>query len=51
MSYTVMSDEILKVIDSKIYHPITKIRNDLKCAEITAIHKEVIKTPYFQGHY
>ena len=46
-----MSDEILKLLDSKIYHAITKIRNDLKHTQITAIHKEVIKTPYFQGHY
>ena len=48
MSYTVMSDEILKELDSKIYYAITKIRNDRKRAEINAIHKEVIKTPIFK---
>ena len=45
MNYTVMLDEILKELDSKIYYAITKIRNDRKCAEVNAIHKEVIKTP------
>ena len=45
MSYTVMSDEILKEFDSKIYFAVAKIRNDRKCAEINAIHKEVTKTP------
>ena len=30
MSYTVMSDEILKELDSKIYYAITEIRNDRK---------------------
>ena len=44
MSYTVMSDEILKELDSKIYHAITEIQNDRKPAEINAIDKEVIKT-------
>ena len=48
MSYTVMSDEILKELDSKIYYAITKIRNDRKRAEINAIHKEVIKTLIFK---
>ena len=48
MSYTVMPDEILKELDSKIYYAITKIRNDRKRAEINAIHKEVIKTPIFK---
>ena len=48
MSYTVMSDEILKELDSKIYYAITKIRNDRKRTEINAIHKEVIKTPTFK---
>ena len=33
MSYTVMSDEILKEFDSKIYFAVTKIRNDRKRAE------------------
>ena len=47
MSYTVMSDEILKEFDSKIYFAVTKIRNDRKRAEINAIHKEVTKTPIF----
>ena len=47
MSYTVMSDEILKDFDSKIYYAATKIRNDRKPAEINAIHKEVTKTPIF----
>ena len=45
---TVMSDEILKELGSKIYYAITKIRNDRKRAEINAIHKEVIKTPVFK---
>ena len=49
MSYTVMSDEILKELDSKIYYAITKIRNDCKRVEINAIHKEVIKTPIFKN--
>ena len=44
MSYTVMSDEILKELDSKIYHAITEIQNDRKPAEINALDKEVIKT-------
>ena len=48
MSYTVMSDEILKEFDSKIYFAVAKIRNDRKCAEINAIHKEVTKTPIFK---
>ena len=48
MSYTVMSDEILKELGSKIYYAITKIRNDRKRADINAIHKEVIKTPVFK---
>ena len=48
MSYTVMLDEILKELDSKIYYAITKIRNDRKRAEISAIHREVIKTPIFK---
>ena len=48
MSYTVMSDEILKELDSKIYYAVSKIRNDCKRAEINAIHKEVIKTPIFK---
>ena len=48
MSYTVMSDEILKELDSKIYYTITKIRNDRKSAEINAIHKVIIKTPIFK---
>ena len=51
MSYTVMSDEILKELDSKTYYAITKIWNDRKRAEINAIHKEVIKTLFFQGHH
>ena len=51
MSYTVMSDEILKEFDSKIYYAVTKIRNDRKRVEINTIHKEVRKTPYFQRHY
>ena len=49
MSYTVMSDEMLKVSDSKIYYEITKIWNDRKRAEINAMHKEVIKTPIFKN--
>ena len=48
MSYTVMSDEILKELDSKIYYAITKIHNDRKSAEINAINKEIIKTPIFK---
>ena len=47
MSYTVMSDEILKEFDSNIYFAVTKIRNDRKRAEIKTIHKEVTKTPIF----
>ena len=47
MSYTVMSDEILKEFDSKIYFTVTKIRNDCKRAEIDTTHKEVTKTPIF----
>ena len=38
MIYTVMSDEILKEFDSKIYCAVTKIRNDRKRAEIDTIH-------------
>ena len=45
MSYTVMSDAILKELDSKTYQAITKTRSDRKRAEINGIHKEVIKTP------
>ena len=48
MSYTVMSDEVLKELDSKTYCAITKIRNHGKRAEINAIHKEVIETPIFK---
>ena len=47
MSYTVMSDEILKEFDSKICFAVTKIRNDRKRAEINTIDKEVTKTPIF----
>ena len=47
MSYTVMSDEILKEFDSKIYFAVTKIRNDRKRPEINTILKEVTKTPIF----
>ena len=47
MSYTVMSDKILKEFDSKMYYEVTKIRNDRKRAEINTIHKEVIKTPIY----
>ena len=43
MSYTVMSDEILKELDSKIYYAITKIRNDRKRAEINAIQTPISK--------
>ena len=50
MSYTVMADEILKELDSKIYYAITKIRNDRKRAEINAIHKEVIEAPISKEH-
>ena len=46
-----MSDDILKELDSKIYYAVTKIRNDHRRAEINTIHKKVIKTPNFQGHY
>ena len=46
-----MSDEILKELDSKTYYAITKIWNDRKRTEINAIHKEVIKTLFFQGHH
>ena len=48
MGYTVLADEILKELDSKIFDATTKIRNDRKRAEINAIHKEVIKTPIFK---
>ena len=48
MSYTVMSDKILKEFDSKMYYEVTKIRNDRKRAEINTIHKEVIKTPIYK---
>ena len=48
MSYTAMSDEVLKELDSKTYCAITKIRNHGKRAEINAIHKEVIETPIFK---
>ena len=48
MIYTVMSDEILKKLDSKIYHTITEIQNDRKRAEINAIDKEVTKTSIFK---
>ena len=47
MSYTVLSDEILKQFDSKIYYAVTKIWNERKRAEINTIHKEVTKTPIF----
>ena len=47
MSYTVMSDEILKVLDSKIYYAVTKIWNDRRRAEINTIHKKVTKSPIF----
>ena len=50
MSYTIMSDEILKEFDSKTYYAVSKIRNDRKRREINTIHKEVIKS-HFQGHY
>ena len=48
MSYTVMSDETLKELDSKIYCAVTQIRNNRKHAEINTIHKEVIKTLIFK---
>ena len=48
MSYTVMSDEVLKEFDSKIYYAVTKIQNNRKRAGINTIHKEVIKTPIFK---
>ena len=48
MSYTVMSDETLKELDSKIYCAVTQIRNNHKHAEINTIHKEVIKTLIFK---
>ena len=48
MSYTVMSDEILKEFDSKIYYAVTKIRSDRKRGESNAIHKEVIKILIFK---
>ena len=51
MSYTVMSDEILKEFDSKIYYAVTEIWNDRKRVEINTTHKEVRKTPYFERHY
>ena len=49
MSYTVMSDEILKQFDSKIYYAVTKIWNECKRAEINTIHKEVTKIPIFNA--
>ena len=48
MSYTVMLDEILKVLHSEIYYAKNKIRNSHKRAEVNAIHKEVVKTPIFK---
>ena len=48
MSYTVMSDEILKEFDSKIYYAVTKIRSDSKRGESNTIHKEVIKILIFK---
>ena len=48
MSYTVMSDEILKQFNSKIYYAVTKIRNGGKRSEINAIHLEAVKTPIFK---
>ena len=48
MSYTVMSDEILKEFDSKIYYAATKNRNNRKRAEVNTVHKEFIKTPIFK---
>ena len=48
MSYTVISDEILKELDSKIYYATTNIRNEHKRAKINAIHKEVIKARIFK---
>ena len=48
MSYTVMSDETLKELDSKIYCAVTQIRNNHKHAEINTIQKEVIKTLIFK---
>ena len=48
MSYTVMLDEILKVLHSEIYYAKNKIRNSRKRAEVNAIHKEVVKTPIFK---
>ena len=47
MSYTVMSDEILKEFDSKSYFAVIKIRNDSKRPEINTIHREVTKNPIF----
>ena len=43
MCYTVISDEILKELDSKIYYAITKIRNDRKRAEKEIIIKYIKK--------
>ena len=43
-----MSDEILLRAWQQNIYAITKIRNDRKCAEINAIHKEVIKIPIFK---
>ena len=48
MSYTVMSNEVLKEFDRKIYYAVTKIQNDRKFAEINTIYKKVIKTPIFK---
>ena len=50
MSYTVMTDEILKVLDSKIYFAVTNIRNVRKRVEINTIHKKCCKCLYFQRH-
>ena len=46
MSYTVMSDEILKVLDSKIYYAVTKIWNDRKRSEINTMHKKLQKPQF-----
>ena len=46
--YTVMSNEVLKEFDRKIYYAVTKIQNDRKFAEINTIYKKVIKTPIFK---
>ena len=50
MSCTVMTDEILKVLDSKIYFAVTNIRNVRKRVEINTIHKKSYKCLYFQRH-